>query len=122
MDILFYHLLLLLLAIFLKGISPFAVNILVQETGDGWQRLLAIANHSHICLDNLIDFRLVDIQMDNLSLLGVFRRNARDTVAEAHTDGDEHIALLGLHIGSIGTMHTEHTHVKRVIARKSRET
>ena len=119
MNILLDNLLLLLLAIFLEGISPLAMNILVQETSDGRQRLLAIANHSHISLDDFIDFRLINIKMDNLSLLGIFGRNARDTVAESHTDGYEHITLLSLHIGSIRTMHTEHTHIKRMVARKS---
>ena len=122
MNILLDNLLLLLLAIFLEGISPLAMNILVQETSDGRQRLLAIANHSHISLDDFIDFRLINIKMDNLSLLGIFGRNARDTVTESHTDGNEHITLLSLHIGSIRTMHTEHTHIKRMVARKSRKT
>ncbi len=36
-DILLYYLLLFLLAVFLEGISPLAVNILVQQTGNGWQ-------------------------------------------------------------------------------------
>ncbi|CDD18300.1 unknown [Prevotella sp. CAG:732] len=101
MDVLLNHLLLLLLAIVLEGISPLTMNILVQQASDGRQTLLAIAYYGNIGLDDLVDFRRVDVEMDNLRLLGIFRRNARDTVAESHTDGDEHITLLGLHVGSV---------------------
>ncbi len=85
------------------------------------RRLLAVAHHSHIGLDNLVNLSLVNIQVDNLSLRSILRRHACDTVAETHTDGDEHITLLGLHVGSIRTMHTEHTHVERVVARQGRK-
>ena len=120
-DILLYYLLLFLLAVFLEGISPLAVNILVQQTGNGWQTLLAVAHHSHIGLDNLINLSLVNVQVDNLCLRSILRRHACDTVAETHTDGDEHITLLGLHVGSIRTVHAEHTHVERVVARQGRK-
>ncbi len=66
MDILLYYLLLFLLAVFLEGISPLTVNILVQQTGNGWQTLLAVTYHSHIGLDNLVNLSLVNIQVDNL--------------------------------------------------------
>lgn len=62
MDIFLYYLLLFLLAVFLEGVSPLAVNILVQQTGNGWQTLLAVAHHSHIGLDNLINLSLVNVR------------------------------------------------------------
>ena len=60
--------------------------------------------------------------MDDLRLLGIGLEIARHTVAEAHTDGDEHIALLFLEIDGIVTVHTQHTSVERMIGGQCRET
>ena len=111
MNVLLDDLLLFLLTIFLKRITPLTMNILVQQASDGRERLLAVANHSHISLDDFIYLSLIYIEVDNLSLLSILRRYTCNTVAESHTNGYQHITLLCLHIGSIRAMHTEHTHV-----------
>ena len=63
----------------------------------------------------LVNLTSVDIQMDNLRLFGIGLQIACDTVAEAHADGDEYVALLFLQVDGIVAMHAQHTHVQRMV-------
>ena len=119
MNVFLDNFLLLLLAIHIERVAPFTVYILVQQTCDGWQRLFAVTDDSDIRLYHLVYLGLVNIEMNHLSLRSILGRNTRDTVAESHTDGYQHITLLRLHVGGIRAMHTEHTHIERMIAGQS---
>ena len=110
-----YHLLVFHLCIFCKRVAPFAMHILLQQSCDSRHRHLAIADNGYIAHDILVYLCSVDIEMDNLSLLSIGRRQTSYTVAKAHTDSYEHITLLSLHIGGVATMHTKHTHIQWMI-------
>ena len=96
------------------------MNILVQQTGNGWQTLLAVAHHSHIGLDNLINLSLVNVQVNNLGL-GAYLEGTPVIRSLKRIPMAMSITLLGLHVGSIRTVHAEHTHVERVVARQGRK-
>ena len=115
-------LLLLFLLIRFERVNPFAMTGLAQQTRDGWQRHLAVAHHSHIGLDVLVYLGPVDIELYDFRLLGVSGRQSRHTVAETHTDGDEHVTLLRLLVRCKTAVHTQHTHVQRMIGLQGRKT
>ena len=59
--------------------------------------------------------------MYDLGLLCVCLEIACHTVVEAHTDGDEQVALIGHHVRCEIAVHAEATHVERMVAWRSRE-
>ena len=69
----------------------------------------------------LVNLTTVNIQVDNLRLFGIGLQITRHSVAETHTDGNEHITLLFLQVDSIVAVHTEHADIQRVIGRQCRE-
>ena len=93
----------------------------IQQGGDGWQRYLTIGNNSHTALHILVNLTAVDVKMDNLSLFGVGLGIARHTVGKAHTNGNEHVALLFLQVDGIVAMHPQHTGIQRMVGRQCRE-
>ena len=95
----------LLVVKYFKRVAPLLVVVLIEQCGEGRQRLLTVGHHSHIGLYILVYLAAVDIQMDNLSLLGVGLQIARHTIAEAHTNGYEHVTLLFLQVDGIVAMH-----------------
>ena len=56
-----------------------------------------------------------------LSLSGIGVETPRHAVAEPHSDGNEHVALLLLDVWRIAAVHAEHAHIERMARRKSRE-
>ena len=55
--------------------------------------------------------------MDHLGLFGIAVETAGNTIRESHADGNQHIALLLLDVWGIVTMHTQHTHIQRMVGR-----
>ena len=121
MDGWLYHLLRFLLEIWLEALNPLLVLVLVKQTGYGRQRHLTVANNRHVGLDILVNLHIIYIEMYNLGLLGVCVKTSGNTVAEAHTDSYYHIGLLCKDVGCIAAVHTEHTHIERMVGRKGRE-
>ena len=50
-----------------------------------------------------------------LGLLGVCVKRACYAVVKTHADSDQDIALIGLNIGGQISVHSQHTHVERVV-------
>ena len=121
MDCRFYYLLTFHLIKRLKRVAPLLMFILIYQGRDSGQRLLTVANHRHIGLHILINLTMVNIQMNNLRLFSVGLQITSHTVAESHTDSNQHITLLLLQVHSVIAMHTQHAHVERMIRGKSRE-
>ena len=115
MDGRLYDLLILLVEERTETVAPLSVNILLEQTCDGGQRNLAVAHHSHSGLHVLVYLRAVYVEVDDLGLFGIGVQAASHTVAETHADGNEHIALLFLHVGSITAVHAEHAHIERMV-------
>ena len=53
--------------------------------------------------------------MDNLGLLSIGLKITSYAIAEAHADGNKHIALLLFQIHGVVTVHAQHTYVQRMI-------
>ena len=117
-----YDLLVLLVKERFEAVTPLAVHVLLQQTGDGRQRHLAVAHHSNIGLHVLVDLGLIDVEMYNFCLLGISVETSCHTVAEAHAYGNEHITLVLHDVRRIVAMHSEHAHIKRMVAWKGRQT
>ena len=105
----------LLLVERLERVAPLLMTGLIDQGRDGRQRLLTVGNHRHVGLHVLVDLAVVDIEVDNLRLLGVGLQVSCHTVGEAHADGDEHVALLLLQVHGIVAVHTQHTDIQRMI-------
>ena len=59
--------------------------------------------------------------MDHLGLFGIAVKTTGDTIRESHADGNKHVALLLLDVWRIVAVHSQHTHIQRMIGRKCRE-
>ena len=95
-----------LLVQLLERLAPFLVVVTVQQSGEGWQRLFTVCHNGHVGLHILVYLAGVDIQMDNLGLLGIGLGIARHTVGETHADGNQHVTLLLFQVDGIVAMHS----------------
>ncbi len=94
----------------------------MQQSRDSGQRLLTVCHYSHIGLHVLVYLATVNIQMNNLGLLGIRLRITRHTVGETHTDSYQHVALLLFQVDGIVAVHTQHTHVQGMVGWQCRQT
>ena len=60
-------------------------------------------------MDDFIYFYIIDFKLDNRSIFGKFGYIAGHPVAEAGPDSYDQVALRHGHIGSKGSMHTNHS-------------
>ena len=90
------------------------MNVLLQQPCYRRQRDLAVAYDSHIADNVLVYLGRVYVEVDNLGLLGICRRQSCYPIAKSHSYGNEHVALLCFHVGCITAMHAEHAHIKRM--------
>ena len=114
--------LLFLLLVWFEGLDPSLVAGWVDGLGEGGQGLFRVAQHLGCCLDVLVYLRRVDVHMDDLGLLRIGVRVTRHTVVEAHTDRDQHIALVGLHVGRYVAMHADESFVQPEVRRHGGKT
>ena len=105
----------------LKRLTPLRMFVRIKECRECGQRLLTVSHHSHIGLHVLVDLTSVDIEVNNLRLLGIGFQVTRHTVGETHADGNQDVALLLLQVHGIVAVHTQHTDVQRMIRGKCRE-
>ena len=89
--------------------------ILIQQCSNSGQRLLTICNDSQIGLHILVNLALVNIQMDNLGLLGVCLRISCHTIRKTHANGYQHVALLFFQVDGIVAMHAQHSYIQRMV-------
>ena len=68
--------------------------------------MLGITQHLHIDRYILTDFRIINIEMNDLRLLSVGLQITRHAVIETHTNRNQHIAFIGLAVRAHITMHT----------------
>ena len=73
--------------------------------------MLGISQHFHVDRHILSDLRIVDIQVDNLCLLGISLQVAGYTVIETHTDSNQHVTFVCLAVRSDISMHPQHTFI-----------
>ena len=59
--------------------------------------------------------------MDHLRLLGIGLQITRHAIREAHTDGNQHVALLLFQVGCVVSVHTQHTHIQRMCTGQCRK-
>src|SRR5690606_25615550 len=53
--------------------------------------------------------------MDDFGLRGEFTDIPRDPIVKSHPDRNQYIAFCGFDVGGVVTVHSQHTHVERVI-------
>ena len=70
----------LLLVERLERVAPFLMTGLIDQGRDSRQRFLTVGNHRHIGLHVLVDLTVVDVEVDDLRLLGVGLQVTRHTV------------------------------------------
>ncbi len=87
----------------------------IEQGRQHFQRLFGIAHYRRVGLYHFVDFGRVDLDVDDLGLLGVARHVARHAVVEAQPDTDKYVALVGEAVGAVVAVHSQPTHVKRMI-------
>ena len=95
--------------------------VFTHQLGQFCQGLLTITQYGHIYLHVLVDFRRVNVHVDNLGLLGVCIQVACHTVVETHTYGNQHITFVGLDIRAEVAVHPQHPLVQRMVGRNGRK-
>ena len=67
--------------------------------------------------DVLVDFRLVDVDVDLLGALGVGLEIARDAIIESHAERQEQVGFLNRLVDGETAVHAHHAHAERVVLR-----
>ena len=98
---------------------PLTVILLDQSTVDLRQSILQIADNGSICVNVFVDFGSIDIHMYNLGIFCKLLRIACNTVGESCSHGNQKITLADSQIGSLGTVHTDHTGISVALSVKS---
>ncbi len=111
-------LLVFLLRIRLERLYPFRMLGLVNPLGHLSQCAFTVAQHSQSGLHVLVNLTWVYVEMDYLRLLGISVDVACYTVVETHTDSNEKVTLVGLDVRSEITVHTQHSHIQRMVRRQ----
>ena len=121
MQCLVDDLVILLLFVGLEACNPRTVLCLIDIRNEVGKGLLAVAENGHIYLHVLVDFRGVDLEVNDLGLLGVCLEVAGHTIVETHTHSNQQVALIGHHIGTQVAVHTQHTLVEWMVGRDGRK-
>ncbi len=87
----------------------------LDQGRDERQCVFGIAQHLYGGFHVLVHLCQVDVEMNDFCLTGIGVEVAGDTVVETHADGDQHVALVGIHVGSDITVHPQHPCVERVV-------
>src|SRR5690606_5158110 len=74
-----------------------------------------ISRNSYLSLYIFIDFGGIYLDVDNFSLRGEFTDIPRDPIVKSHPDRNQYIAFCGFDVGGVVSVHSQHTHVERVI-------
>ena len=77
--------------------------------------MFTVARHGNVYLDVFIEFRSVNVEMNDFCLTGISVQLAGDTVVKAHAYGYEHIAFLCVFVGSQTSMHAQHADIERMV-------
>ena len=67
----------------------------------------------------LVDLRRVDVDVDDLAVLGELADLAGDAVVEAHAEGQQQVGLVDGVVGVDGAVHAEHVQAEEVLAREA---
>lgn len=102
------------------GQPPAAVG-LPDAFGDAGQCLPDVAHHRYVGMDDLVDLRRVDLQVDHAGVAAEVFRVARHTVVEAHPGGDQQVALLIADVRTVVAVHAQHADVAGIVARQCRQ-
>ena len=106
--------------LFLIGLEAFHPSFMsgfLHKLCHRWQSQFAVAENGEGWLHILAQFGWVNLEMYDFSLLGIGLQVACHSIIEAHTNGDEKVALIGHHIWSQVAMHTKHAHIQRMVGR-----
>ncbi len=68
---------------------------------------------------DLVDLRRIDVDVDDLAVLGELADLARDAVVEAHAEGQQQVGFVDGVVGVDGAVHAEHVQAQKVIAGKA---
>ena len=78
------------------------------------QHALCIADDMVVSLHILVDLGTVDVDLHNLRLACEACGIERHTVGEAAAHGDEQVAAVAGHVGSLRTVHADHARSERI--------
>ena len=95
---------------------PLLVVVLGQVLVQHLQHAAGRADDMVICQHILVDLSAVDVDVDDLGLLGEGGGIEGHTVGEAAAHGDQQIALIAGDIGATGAMHADHAGGKGMAA------
>jgi hypothetical protein len=73
----------------------------------------------HFSLYDLVDLCFIDINMNDLCLLGIAVNISRYTVIETHAYGNQYIAFISIYVRPIVAMHPQEPDIIRMIGGKS---
>ena len=69
----------------------------------------------------LVDLRRVDVDVDDLAVLGELADLAGHAVVEAHAEGQQQVGLVDRVVGVDGAVHAEHLQAEVVVGREAAE-
>ena len=104
-----------------KALHPLGMFLWLHKSCEACKHLLAITDDGHIGLHVLVNLGMVNVNVYHLCLFCIGRELTCHAVAETHTHGNEQVALVGIHVRAIVSVHSQHTHAQWVVGGESRE-
>ena len=98
------------------ALFPCTAVILGQALVQQLQHTAGVADDVVVGQHVLVDLRAVDVDLDDLGLLGKGLGIQRHTVGEAAAHGDQQVALVTGHVRGLRAVHTDHAGGQRMAA------
>ena len=83
------------------------------------QEILQVADDRQVGLLDLVDFRRIDVDVDDLGAAGELRHLAGHAIVEPHAQGQQQIGVVDRVVGVNAAVHAEHVQRKRIVAGKT---
>src|SRR5690606_25566948 len=102
-----------------KSLHPRFMFPGVTKADEFGERFFCVGMYRDVRRNDLVNFGFVDLDMDHLCLLRILGNIAGYPVVETHSDTDKNIALIGIDVGSIISMHSEKANIIRMVCRET---
>ena len=86
------------------------------------EKLLHVAHDGDVSFLVLVHLRWIDVDMDDLAVLGELIELAGHTIIEPHTQGDQQISLVDGEVRICRAVHAEHVQRLRIVAGEGSDT
>lgn len=114
-GVLLSGLLLFLLTVFLRKVSPLTVGVLIRRADSNERHLLTVTGRDRVDLSSLVSFQIVGVGVSSLDLLNVFKEGTHSAITRSRASNGRRVALLDLRVNDVEAVRARRARVRQVI-------